>query len=100
MAKKNEEHEYDAAHTPAADDSAATATASAPAAKPAKRYNFNNLNTLSVVSIATALTGFGAVAGVITEGIAAGLTVFVFVNATTEVEGVIFLDMTCTITAE
>lgn len=70
MAKKNEEHEYDAAHTPAADDSAATATASAPAAKPAKRYNFNNLNTLSVVSIATALTGFGAVAGVITGHIA------------------------------
>jgi hypothetical protein len=68
LAKKNEEHEYDAQQSPA--EAAAASSDSTPAAKPAKKYNFNNLNTLSVVSIATALTGFGAVAGVITGHIA------------------------------
>ena len=39
----------------------------AKAAKPAKaKYDFTNLNTLAVVSIATAVTGFGAAAAVIT----------------------------------
>lgn len=33
---------------------------------PKAKFNFANLNTLSVVSLATAVTGFGAVAGVIT----------------------------------
>ena len=32
----------------------------------AARFNFNSLNTLAVVSLATAVTGFGAVAGIIT----------------------------------
>lgn len=37
------------------------------AAKPAKeKYDLNNLNTLAVVSLATAVTGFGAAAAVIT----------------------------------
>ena len=34
------------------------------------RFDLNNLNTLSVVSLATAVTGFGAVAGVITGHVA------------------------------
>ena len=34
------------------------------------RYNFNHLNTLSVVSLATSVSGFGAVAGIITGHIA------------------------------
>ena len=33
---------------------------------PKAKFNFASLNTLSVVSLATAVTGFGAVAGVIT----------------------------------
>jgi len=37
---------------------------------PRQRFNFNNLNTLSVVSLATSVTGFGALAGVITGHIA------------------------------
>jgi hypothetical protein len=37
-------------------------------AKP--RFDFNNLNTLSVVSLATAVTGFGALAAIITGHIA------------------------------
>lgn len=40
------------------------------AATPKQRFNFNNLNTLSVVSLATSVTGFGALAGVITGHIA------------------------------
>ncbi len=40
------------------------------AAAPKQRFNFNNLNTLSVVSLATSVTGFGALAGVITGHIA------------------------------
>jgi len=35
-----------------------------------QRFNFNNLNTLSVVSLATSVTGFGALAGIITGHIA------------------------------
>ena len=59
MAKKNDEHLLDATE------------AEAPAPTRTKtKYNLNNLNTLSVVSIATALTGFGAVAGVITGHVA------------------------------
>ena len=41
-----------------------------PEAAPKQRFNFNNLNTLSVVSLATSVTGFGALAGVITGHIA------------------------------
>jgi hypothetical protein len=41
-----------------------------PEATPKQRFNFNNLNTLSVVSLATSVTGFGALAGVITGHIA------------------------------
>jgi hypothetical protein len=37
---------------------------------PRARYDFTNLNTLSVVSLATSVTGFGAVAGIITGHIA------------------------------
>ena len=33
---------------------------------PRARYDFSQLNTLSVVSLATSVTGFGAVAGIIT----------------------------------
>ena len=47
----------------------ASAAASAPVA-PAAKYDFTKLNTLAVVSIATAVTGFGAIAGVITGHIA------------------------------
>lgn len=65
MAKKNEELEY-TSHEAAPADAAPTEAA----VKPAKKYNFNNLNTLAVVSIATALSGFGAVAGVITGHVA------------------------------
>jgi len=41
-----------------------------PEATPKQRFNFNNLNTLSVVSLATSVTGFGALAGVITGHVA------------------------------
>lgn len=46
----------------------ADATAVAPAAptEAKARFDFNSLNTLSVVSLATAVTGFGALAAVIT----------------------------------
>jgi hypothetical protein len=40
------------------------------AATPKQRFDFNNLNTLSVVSLATSVTGFGALAGIITGHIA------------------------------
>jgi hypothetical protein len=33
---------------------------------PKKHFDFTSLNTLAVVSLATALTGFGAIAGIIT----------------------------------
>ena len=63
MAKNNETKEYNA--------ESADAASVAPAAAPARaKFDFNSLNTLSVVSIATALTGFGAVAGVITGHVA------------------------------
>lgn len=46
---------------------AAKQSATAEVAAPTKSsFNFNSLNTLAVVSLATALTGFGAVAGIIT----------------------------------
>ncbi|MEN9606294.1 MAG: hypothetical protein RL605_122 [Actinomycetota bacterium] len=69
MAKK---HENDAAAEATAETAPVeTAPAeAAPVAPAAKNYNFNNLNTLAVVSIATALSGFGAVAGVITGHVA------------------------------
>lgn len=72
MAKKNETNEYAPnEHETSATEAAATAPVAEPqAAAPAKKYNFNNLNTLAVVSIATALSGFGAVAGVITGHVA------------------------------
>ena len=39
----------------------------APAAVPARtKYDYSKLNTLAVVSLATSLTGFGIVAGIIT----------------------------------
>lgn len=41
-----------------------TPEVSAPAAK--QGFNFNSLNTLAVVSLASALTGFGAVAAIVT----------------------------------
>lgn len=63
MAKNNDNQEYIA-------DSTEAAPAAAPAAPARAKFDFNSLNTLSVVSIATALTGFGAVAGVITGHIA------------------------------
>ena len=40
------------------------------AAAPKAKYDFSKLNTLSVVSLATSLTGFGIVAGIITGHIA------------------------------
>ncbi len=49
-----------------ADKDIAKETAPAPKA----RYDFSQLNTLSVVSLATSVTGFGAVAGIITGHIA------------------------------
>jgi hypothetical protein len=42
----------------------------APVVTPKQRFDFNNLNTLSVVSLATSVTGFGALAGIITGHIA------------------------------
>lgn len=46
---------------------AAKNEATAEVAAPTKNsFNFNSLNTLAVVSLATALTGFGAVAGIVT----------------------------------
>lgn len=43
-----------------------TAADEVAAAPEAQGFNFNSLNTLAVVSLATAVTGFGAVAGIIT----------------------------------
>ncbi len=43
-----------------------TAADEVAAAPESKSFNFNSLNTLAVVSLATALTGFGAVAGIVT----------------------------------
>jgi hypothetical protein len=37
---------------------------------PKKHFDFTSLNTLAVVSLATAVTGFGAIAGIITGHIA------------------------------
>lgn len=49
----------------------APVAAEAPMATAAKsKYDFSKLNTLSVVSLATSLTGFGIVAGIITGHIA------------------------------
>lgn len=56
MADKNKEVEIDEVTTPEA--------------TPKQRFDFNNLNTLSVVSLATSVTGFGALAGIITGHIA------------------------------
>ena len=42
----------------------------ATAVAPKKHFDFTSLNTLAVVSLATAVTGFGAVAGIITGHIA------------------------------
>ena len=42
----------------------------APVVTPKQRFDFNNLNTLSVVSLATSVTGFGALAGIISGHIA------------------------------
>lgn len=55
--KKNEEVIYET-ETPKA--------AKAEKAAPRAKYDFTNLNTLAVVSIASAVTGFGAAAAVIT----------------------------------
>ena len=64
MAKNKDEQDYSAETVPAVE------SAPAPAAPARNKFDFNSLNTLSVVSIATALTGFGAVAGVITGHVA------------------------------
>ncbi len=50
-------------------DTAAVATPATPEATKSS-FDFTKLNTLAVVSLATAVTGFGAVAGVITGHIA------------------------------
>jgi hypothetical protein len=67
MAKNNEESQQPTSNAEAA---AAVATETpyeeTPAPKTRKRIDLTGFNTLSVVSIATALTGFGAVAAVIT----------------------------------
>lgn len=47
-------------------DADATAVAPAAPTEAKARFDFNSLNTLSVVSLATAVTGFGALAAVIT----------------------------------
>ena len=61
-AKAADTYEYDAT-----EKSADKPAEKAPAPKPAKaKYDFTKLNTLAVVSAATAATGFGAVAAVIT----------------------------------
>lgn len=52
-------------------DGVAPAATAAPMATAAKsKYDFSKLNTLSVVSLATSLTGFGILAGIITGHIA------------------------------
>lgn len=69
MAKNNEENlESTANETAAADVATETPYEEAPKAR--KRIDLTGYNTLSIVSIATALTGFGAVAGVITGHVA------------------------------
>ena len=61
-AKAADTYEYDAN-----EQSAEKPAEKAPAAKaPKAKYDFSKLNTLAVVSAATAATGFGAVAAVIT----------------------------------
>lgn len=61
-AKAADTYEYDVNEKPADQ---------APAPKAAKpKFDFNSLNTLAVVSAATAATGFGAVAAVITGHVA------------------------------
>ena len=72
MANKHEKHEAtDASATEASANEASTAAANdTPYVTPRKKFDLNSLNTLAVVSIATALTGFGAVAGVITGHVA------------------------------
>lgn len=47
-------------------DATSTNTKSAPKAAPKAKFDFTKLNTLAVVSLATAATGFGAAAAVIT----------------------------------
>ncbi len=69
MAKNNEENPESTANATAAAD-VATETPYEEAPKTRKRIDLTGYNTLSVVSIATALTGFGAVAGVITGHVA------------------------------
>jgi hypothetical protein len=64
--KKNAASEPVEAAEPYVAEPEAVAAPVAPAAK----YDFTKLNTLAVVSIATAVTGFGAIAGVITGHIA------------------------------
>jgi hypothetical protein len=61
-AKATDTYEYDA--TEKSTDKPAEKAPSAKAAK--AKYDFTKLNTLAVVSAATAATGFGAVAAVIT----------------------------------
>ncbi|MEY4296750.1 MAG: hypothetical protein RL016_596 [Actinomycetota bacterium] len=71
MAKNNEENQQPVSNAEAAADVATeTPYEQAPATKTRKRIDLTGYNTLSIVSIATALTGFGAVAGVITGHVA------------------------------
>ena len=69
MAKNNEENPESTSNAAAAAD-VATETPYEQTPKTRKRIDLTGYNTLSIVSIATALTGFGAVAGVITGHVA------------------------------
>lgn len=69
MAKNNEENLESTSNAEEAAD-VATESPYEEAPKARKRIDLTGYNTLSIVSIATALTGFGAVAGVITGHVA------------------------------
>ena len=64
MADKKNAETPEVEATPYVEDAPATPAAATP------KYDFTKLNTLAVVSLATAVTGFGAVAGVITGHVA------------------------------
>lgn len=71
MANKHDKHESNhEAASDAGNSATESATPETPYVAPRKKFDLNSLNTLAVVSIATALTGFGAVAGVITGHVA------------------------------
>lgn len=64
MADKKNAETAEVEATPLVEDAPATPVAATP------KYDFTKLNTLAVVSLATAVSGFGAVAGVITGHVA------------------------------